>query len=157
MINVQTGDSRQQRDTRKLRGFERRSLADDEVCMPSRFESLLKRVQPVVQIEPADRVATPPAEDDDDEGPYAAIYARTAKELLDVQISTSDVLDSRANLSNATGRSWKNLRVAASVARSDSPPPVSPNQFSGVIAKAAEGTAARRCPCSSASSTAPIS
>jgi len=63
--------------------------------MPSRFESLLKRVQPVVQIEPADRVATPPVAEEDDEGPYAAIYARTAKELLDVQISTSDVLDSR--------------------------------------------------------------
>jgi len=72
--------------------------------MPSRFESLLKRMQPVVQIEPADRVAAPPAvEEEDDEGPYAAIYARTAKELLDVQISTSDVLDSRVSTALGVG------------------------------------------------------
>ena len=37
------------------------------------------------------------------------------------------------------------------------PPRVRPNQFSGVIAKAAESTAARRFPCSSVSSTAPMS
>ena len=39
--------------------------------------------------------APAPAPPEDDEAPYAATYARTAKELLDVQISTSDVLDAR--------------------------------------------------------------
>ena len=63
--------------------------------MPSRFESLLKRMQPVVQVEAAEPPPLPVAPGDEDEAPYAATYARTAKELLDVQISTSDVLDAR--------------------------------------------------------------
>ena len=53
-------------------------------------------------------------------------------------------------------RSWKNLKVAVSVAPSASPPRVNPNRFSGVIAKAAESTAAHRFPCSSVSSTVPM-
>src|SRR4029453_7285846 len=53
-------------------------------------------------------------------------------------------------------RSWKSLKVAVSVAPSASPPRVSLNQFSGVTAKAAEGTAAHPFPCSLVSIAAPI-
>lgn len=49
----------------------------------------------MVQVEAAESPPPPAVPVEEDEAPYAATYARTAKELLDVQISTSDVLDAR--------------------------------------------------------------